>query len=171
MVKWDCTNNTACISLNAKQLIDKQRIGRTMGRTRVFLSLIQEINYQHSSSFCYLKNRFHLLSLMLQADEIHVELLSDHWNTLRINSSELQPTCGSARSCGPGAGDGGGALLMVWPATQGGGVPRHRGMSQHGGRLHRAPRPAVLLGNRQKVEPLVAREALVHSEQRVTQPV
>lgn len=88
MVKWDCTNNTACISLNAKQLIDKQRIGRTMGRTRVFLSLIQEINYQHSSSFCYLKNRFHLLSLMLQADEIHVELLSDHWNTLRINSSE-----------------------------------------------------------------------------------
>lgn len=67
--------------------------------------------------------------------------------SLERGVEELHLTCGSARSCGAGAGDGGGALLVVVAATaaQSGGVPRH-------GPLLRAPRPTVLFKqtNKQK---------------------
>lgn len=70
-----------------------------------------------------------------------------HRLCLESRLEELHLTCGSARSCGAGAGDGGGALLLVWASTtaQSGGVPRH-------GPLLRAPRPTVLLKqtNKQK---------------------
>lgn len=63
-----------------------------------------------------------------------------HRLCLESRLKELHLTCGSARSCGAGAGDGGGALLVVWASTtaHSGGVPRH-------GPLLRAPRPTVLL--------------------------